>query len=376
MRFIKKHWLEILLHVLAWGAVLYVLSAIGASNTFEVRVKTIHNPVNNAVLFQRHTVRSLQPFSFFIVGFLMLLFYSNIFWLFEKLLKWKNGYNRIAAAALWFGILFFADYIIVGFFQDFKPPKSAIFPEIALQNIVSDKWRHIQLEILLIFLFIQGASIAYFFSKAWVNNELIRKQLAAHQLSTEIKFLKSQINPHFLFNTLNNLFSMAQGNGNEELADGISKLSEMMRYMIYESNAEIVPLSKEIEYLKNSIVLNKLRYADDEVKVVFNYPEHLQDLYIAPMIFIPFVENAFKHGVLINRSSQIDISISVVGEKSILFTCENTDYGFIRKMDDVDGGIGLENVKRRLELVYPGKYDLAIKKEEDKYVVALKIDLE
>lgn len=359
-----------------WGAVLYVLSSIGTSNTFEVRVKTIHNPVNNAVFFQRRTVLSLQPFSFLIIGFLTLLFYSNIFWLFEKLLKWKNGYNRIAAAALWFGIIFFADYIIVGFFQDFKPPKPAIFPEIALQNIVSDKWRHIQLEILLIFLFIQGASIAYFFSKAWVNNELIRKQLAAHQLSTEIKFLKSQINPHFLFNTLNNLFSMAQGNGNEELADGISKLSEMMRYMIYESNAESVPLSKEIEYLKNSIVLNKLRYADEEVKVIFNYPEHLQDLYIAPMIFIPFVENAFKHGVLINRSSQIDIAISVAGERSILFTCENTDYGFIRKMDDVDGGIGLENVKRRLELVYPGKYDLAIKKEEDKYAVALKIDPE
>jgi two-component system LytT family sensor kinase len=376
MRFIKRHWLEILLHILMWGAVLYVLSAIGASNTFEVRVKTIHNPVNNAVFFQRHTVRSLQPFSFFIIGFLMLLFYSNVFWLFEKLLKWKNGYKRVAAAALWFGIIFFADYFIVGFLQDFKPVKPVIFPELALQNIVNDKWRHIQLEILLIFLFIMGASVAYFFSKAWVNNELIRKQLAAHQLSTEIKFLKSQINPHFLFNTLNNLFSMAQGNGNEELADGISKLSEMMRYMIYESNAESVPLSKEIEYLKNSIVLNKLRYADEEVKVIFNYPEHLQDLYIAPMIFIPFVENAFKHGVVINQSSQIDISISVVGEKLILFTCENKDYGFIRKMDDSDGGIGLENVRRRLELVYPGRYDLVINKEDDKYSVMLKINLE
>ncbi|MDB5130923.1 MAG: putative signal transduction histidine kinase [Mucilaginibacter sp.] len=372
MRFIKKHWLEILLHILMWVAVLYALSAIGSSSTFEFRVKS----VNNAVIMQKSTVRSLRPFSFLVIAFLMLLFYSNVFWLFKKLVKWKNGYKQVAVASAWFAFIFAANYFIVGFLQDFNDSKDPILQQLALRSMVTNRWWHMQLQVLLIFLFILGGSIAYFFSKAWVNNELIRKQLEAHQLSTEIKFLKSQINPHFLFNTLNNLFSMAQAKGNDDLADGISKLSEMMRYMIYESNAEIVPLSKEIEYLKNSIVLNKLRYADNEVKVNFNYPGHMQDLNIAPMIFIPFVENAFKHGVVINQSSQIDISISASDGKSIIFTCENKDYGFIRKMDDNDGGIGLENVKRRLELVYPDKYNLAINKEDDQYSVTLKINLE
>ncbi|MDP9048990.1 MAG: sensor histidine kinase, partial [Bacteroidota bacterium] len=339
---------------------------------FEVRVKTI----NNAVIVQKHAVRSLQPFSFLIAAFLMLLFYGNVFWLFKKLVRWKNGYTQTAAAIVWFALIFVANYFVVDWLQDFTDPKTAVLQQLALKGLVTSRWWHMQLQMLLIFLFTFGASIAYFFSKAWVNNELVRKQLEANQLSTELKFLKSQINPHFLFNTLNNLFSMAQGNGNEELADGISKLSEMMRYMIYESNAESVPLRKEIEYLKTSIVLNKLRYADDEVIVKFSYPENLQDLHIAPMIFIPFVENAFKHGVLINESSQIDISISMADRKSIWFTCENKNYNFIRKMDDNAGGIGLENVKRRLELVYPGKYDLAINNVDDKYSVSLKINTE
>ena len=89
---------------------------------------------------------------------------------------------------------------------------------------------------------------------------------------------------------------MAQGKGNDELADGISTLSGMMRYMIYESNEDRVPLKKEIEYLQNCIVLNKLRYADDEVKVIFNHPDKTEGVFVAPMLFIPFVENAFKHG--------------------------------------------------------------------------------
>jgi LytS/YehU family sensor histidine kinase len=154
-------------------------------------------------------------------------------------------------------------------------------------------------------------ALAYFFLSAWTKSELVQTQLQANQLSTEIKFLKSQITPHFLFNTLNNLFSMAQAKENDELADGISKLSGMMRYMLYDSNAERVPLSKEISYLKECITLNKLRYADEEVLVTF----------------------------------------------------------------DQGGPIGLENVRRRLELVYPGKHRLIIKKEDGKFMVNLEIDL-
>src|SRR3569833_607106 len=227
--------------------------------------------------------------------------------------------------------------------------------------------------ILFIFIIIFGLSIAYFFLKEWSRTEKMRSVLAAVQLDTEVKFLKSQVNTHFFFFTLNNLFSMAQGKGNEELADGISKLSGMMRYMIYESNEENVPLKKEIEYLDYCILLNKLRYADDEVKVDFNYPGQTEGILVAPMLFIPFVENAFKHGVLIGHTSEIDISISITGNQ-LLFSCENAAYE-VKKMAE-KSGIGLENVKRRLELVYPGKHEREIKKADGKFLIDLKIDLE
>lgn len=372
MRFIKKHWLEILLHILLWLAVLYVLVMLGSATTVVMNMKTI----NNSTIVMRRTERSLHPFMIFILVFLMLLFYSNVFWLFKKMVHWTKGFQQLGAVVAWFALMFWADYFIVGFLVDIKPSPTVEIKNFKLPpNIMSNAWLHMQLNILLIFLFTLGASIAYFFSKAWIANELIRKQLEAHQLSTEIKFLKSQINPHFLFNTLNNLFSMAQGNGNEELADGISRLSAMMRYMLYESNVERVPLRKEIEYLENCILLNRLRYADDEVNVSFDYPEFIDSLVIAPMLFVPFVENAFKYGVLVGQPWHIDMGVALVN-KEVIFRCENKNYSYIHKMDDNNKGIGLENVKHRLQLLYPAKHRLTILSDEEKYVVELRINLE
>jgi len=228
--------------------------------------------------------------------------------------------------------------------------------------------------LLFIFIIVFGLSVAYFFLKEWARVEKMRAQLAAVQLDTEVKFLKSQVNPHFLFNTLNNLFSMAQKKGNDSLADGISKLSGMMRYMIYESNEEKVPLKKEIEYLQDCIALNKLRYADNEAMVRFDFPQAVEGVVIAPMLFIPFVENAFKHGVAIGKSSAIDISITIAN-KQLMFNCSNMIYS-VKKMEQEKGGIGLENVKRRLELVYPGKHRLVINTDNNKYIVDLAITLE
>jgi LytS/YehU family sensor histidine kinase len=167
---------------------------------------------------------------------------------------------------------------------------------------------------------------------------------------------------------------MAQAKENDELADGISKLSGMMRYMLYDSNEEKVPLGKEIIYLEECITLNKLRYADEEVTVTFEHPGQRMDVSIAPMLFIPFVENAFKHGVAIGQRATIHIAITVSGQK-LIFNCVNTDYSFIKKMEMEINGIGLENVKRRLELAYPGKHQLMIKNESGKFMVNFEIDL-
>jgi len=349
----KKSLLEILFHLLFWAAIFYVeISFTSLSERFKQNI--------NGVVSEIILVRSTFPLSFLTLSLLMLLFYTNIFWLFKRILQYKNRFGAIVFALAWTTLIFLVNYFSVRLLLPFT-------------KITSYEWRHLQLGVLFIFLFTLGLSLAYFLSKEWNRNELLRKQMEAHQLRTELKFLKSQVNPHFLFNTLNNLYSMAQAKGNDELADVISKLSEMMRYMIYESNTERVLLKNELLYLQNYITLNKLRYADQEATVIFDFPEQLEDLLIAPMIFIPFVENAFKHGVLINQSSQIDISVWVL-DQQVVFSCENKNYSFIKKMDDRKSGIGLENVKRRLELVYADHYELTIKNDLDKYAVLLKIN--
>ena len=384
----KRLWIEISLHLVFWAGVFYVLTSLNSTH-IHVWTKT------RFFVRDQYEVNSISAYVYIILFFLAALFYGNVFWVFRKVIRNKNGIVRLAICAGWFAMVFGANYFIVGpSFDKANPmpepppalsmykrdsvlrvvlPDHPVPPHDAITFMISN-WLHIQPVILLAFLAIQGISIAYFFLKEWAKSELIQTQLQANQLSTEIKFLKSQINPHFLFNTLNNLFSMAQDKGNDELADGISKLSGMMRYMLYDSNAERVPLNKEISYLEECITLNKLRYADEEVLVTFDQGGPIADSRVAPMLFIPFVENAFKHGVAIGQRAAIQIAITVSGQK-LNFGCVNTDYSIIRKMDMDISGIGLENVKRRLELVYPGKHRLIIHKEDGKFMVNLEIDL-
>lgn len=387
----KKDWIEIVLHVAFWIGVFYTLLSLTETH---VTIRVDHSVgVKKDPVMIKDVRHALSAHLFIVLGFLVLLFYGNIFLLFKKALRFKNILIRVAIPVVYFAAIFGANYYMdhllyapksdQPFMRTFKMDDGKSGPPPAFATVKDNLVLRtdalifarggLSNTILFIFIIVFGLSIAYFFLKEWSRTEKMRSQLEAVQLDTEVKFLKSQVNPHFLFNTLNNLFSMAQGKGNEELADGISKLSGMMRYMIYESNEENVPLKKEIDYLENCILLNKLRYADDEVKVIFNYPAQTEGILVAPMLFIPFVENAFKHGVRIGHTSEIDIAISVTG-KQLLFSCENVAYE-VKKMEE-KSGIGLENVKRRLELLYPGKHSLEIQNIDDKFLVGLKIDLE
>ncbi len=359
---IKKYWLEFLLNMLLWSGVTYMLSSISMLSIYQLT--NIDGKVMAMDVFT-----SFFPLCLITIGFLMLLFYGNVFWLFKK----KISYKSIGLIFIWFVLTYLGNYIVVGLFWP-HPNIPQNSPSLIEADRKLNDWQHRQLLIQSTFMFIFGISVAYYFVKAWIKSEIIKKQLEANQLSTELSFLKAQINPHFLFNTLNNLFSMAQGKGNEELANGISRLAGMMRYMIYESNAEKVALSQEISYLEDTILLNKLRYADEEVNVAFNYPEQTDGLTIAPMIFIPFVENAFKHGVLIGQQSSINISI-VIENEQLMFTCQNNNFSFVKKMEDANSGIGLQNIQRRLQLIYGDKYNLVIKDDKVQFVVTLKIDL-
>ena len=195
------------------------------------------------------------------------------------------------------------------------------------------------------------------------------EQLEKENLEQQLEYLKYQINPHFLMNTLNNIHALVDIDP-EKSKETILELSKMMRFVLYEGNKQVVPLDREIAFLQNYIQLMKLRYTD-KVKITVDVPKSLPNKEVPPLMFITFVENAFKHGVSYRQASFIDIAISI-GEDKLVFDCRNSR---IPKEDDKHGGVGLTNVKKRLELIYGNRYTLDIKDEQDTYTVKLSLPL-
>ena len=189
------------------------------------------------------------------------------------------------------------------------------------------------------------------------RQRLLIEETRARQLQAELDLLKAQVHPHFLFNTLNNLFGLAR-HGAPAAADGIARLSHLLRYMIYESNGERVELEKEVEQIRRLIDLEKLRFAaTDDIQVTLDVDPDLSDVSVAPMLLVPFVENAFKHGI--RRSAPSFVRVSVTTEaRSIRFTVENSLHPPRAGAAGEPRGTGLQNVRRRLDLLYPGAHDL------------------
>lgn len=212
------------------------------------------------------------------------------------------------------------------------------------------------------------------FAVDWFEFEARQKNVENERLTAELNFLKAQINPHFLFNTLNNLYYLAYSQSSKT-TEVIAKLSQMMRYMIYDSNYPLVPLSKEVEYMENYISLERLRLNDQiPIKLTIEGGNE-QDFLIAPLIFITFLENAFKHGVSNNHpGAWINISIVLNGNECI-YRVENSKIPFVKPEAEQKSGIGLQNVRRRLELSYPGKHSLTVEDLKDRYSVQLNIQL-
>jgi len=197
------------------------------------------------------------------------------------------------------------------------------------------------------------------------------QELQEQKTRAELELLKSQVNPHFLFNTLNTLFSMSSMKGDEETAEGISKLSELMRYMIYETKVEKIGLKKEIEYIRNFIELQKLRFSEEnDLDVGFLISGDPVAKVVPPMLFIPFIENAFKFGFSTQQKSVIEIRLNVE-EHDLTFSIKNTINKKKTKSNE-HSGIGISNVKKRLELLYPDSHKLEITKGEEYFNVNLK----
>jgi len=188
----------------------------------------------------------------------------------------------------------------------------------------------------------------------------------------ELKLLKSQLNPHFLFNTLNNLYGLSVLKS-DKLPNLMLKLSDLLRYSLYDTKEMYVPLEKEIQYLENYMSLEKIRL-EDKTEISFNKTGNISSQKIAPMLLIVFVENAFKHlGVSKNKKSNVLVDLIIEDEK-LTFKCFNSiDKSKVQKQNLEQGksGIGLQNAKKRLHLLYPNKHQLSIANENENYVVQL-----
>lgn len=203
----------------------------------------------------------------------------------------------------------------------------------------------------------------------WFSNIRVQRSLENERKDMELQFLKSQLNPHFLFNSLNNIYSLAYQKS-EKTADAVLKLSEIMRYMIYESNDMWVELSKEISYLESYVDLHRLRFKDGAA-IEMSINGEIKDQKIIPLVLISFVENAFKHGVANDPSDPIRINI-IANQKILHFSITNKKR--TGNKDEV-GGVGLNNVERRLQLLYPDRYKLNIVNSATHYTSELMLDI-
>lgn len=204
----------------------------------------------------------------------------------------------------------------------------------------------------------------------WIVQKNVQQKLEKQNLESELALLRMQINPHFLFNTLHNIDTLIKDN-QLKASQALIKLSEMMRYMLYKTKKEQVTLAEEIAYIENYIALEKLRLKNPEF-LLYNISGNYRSNKIAPMLFIPFIENAFKHSVDSNTKHGVKITIDI-NSNGITCNCEN-------KMDKTDStkdqthGIGIEIVKKRLGVLYPRKHELIINEYNNVFKVKLSIN--
>ena len=204
----------------------------------------------------------------------------------------------------------------------------------------------------------------------FVENQQLQTQVL--QKSAELSTLRSQVNPHFLFNALNTLYSVAMKEKSETTADGIQKLGDMMRFMLHENNQDRIPLRKEIEYLHNFLDLQRMRLDEShDIEIRVNIQEPEREVYLAPMLLNPFVENAFKHGISLRKPSWVYITLTQDATK-LYFKVHNSAHPKSTGDPEKDAsGIGLENVRKRLELLYPNRHTLDIQATDHDFFVSL-----
>ena len=282
------------------------------------------------------------------------------------------GYYRNRRWMFWVGNALILGALIYIFFYDFNPQRfidripDERHRQFALANFYASS-----LVAILMSAFLAGIALLVHHVR---RSMTIKQQLKEeHQKRTEaeLEWLKNQLNPHFLFNTLNNISSLVQIDA-DKAQDAIAQLSDLMRYAMYETRRETVHIQGEVEFMRNYIELMKLR-CNDKTTIDYQLSIVNYQLKIAPLLFISLIENAFKHGVSSSRPSKIDIRLEQK-DNQLVFTCDNTNF----PKDDTDrsgSGIGLENTRRRLDLIYSGRYTWEQSLDNDLYHVCITLKM-
>jgi hypothetical protein len=356
----NKKLLTVLIHISGWMAFFlfpFLLLNVSHSNDVE-HLKNFHHPGN---------LRPEPSFLFFFLrnSFLIVFFYLNLYLLLPKLYyrQKKAPYFLIAVVFMLIAI-YLPSYVRAEFMPPKMPPPYAgpggpgRGPDM-IGNVFG----------FLHFLIIWFLSSIIHLAGRYRLMEQKNKEMRVQKLDAELSYLKAQINPHFLFNTLNNIYALAITQ-NDQTPEAILKLSDIMRYVTQDANAATVPLQKELEYLENYITLQQLR-SNNKLTVDFTITGEAANNIIAPLLLINFIENAFKYGVSNHEPCTIHICIVITGQqltltvknKVMLITTEQSTF------------TGTNNTLRRLQLQYGKKHDLTIDERDNLYTVFLQLDL-
>ena len=344
---------EVAFNLLFWGICYYLFVQIFAIQTVDIEQMADGRVIRN-VTYSQPSLWSIS------IGFLLKTgyYYFNVYYLsrFYDRSSWTSYLNRLIPVSLLFMLL-----------------------EVVKMVCIYEKllWADSILILVLQYVILTLMSVAHFLLLRFNKDQIQLQQLQKEKALAELKALKSQVNPHFLFNAFNNLISITNKSGSAEATYAISQLSDMMRFLLEDMALANVPIQKEINFIENFIDINRLRFEEnDDIQISFVYDGDLHQS-VEPGLLIPFVENAFKHGVQPFKPSYVDIQLNIT-EDVLNFRIKNSIHSNSKAAGTSGGkrhGVGLKNARSRLLLAYPNKYELHTGFEHQSFYVYLNIQL-